>query len=139
VLATASRRDIVIKAADGAAGRGSRVLFSHEGVPPSAPPFAGPYLIEDRILQDGMDRKLYVAGSRCFGLLKPWPRKQDDAGTAFRPSADLGALARSAGRAMGLEIYGVDFVFPGLRGVAGAVDAVVDHVRLRAAEIAEGR
>ncbi len=151
-LAAATGRDVVVKAADGVIGRGSRVLFSHQAPLPPEPPFAGPYLIEDRVARDGADRKLYVAGPRCFGLLKTWPRTPDGAGVPFDPSEELRRLAFAAGRAAGLEIYGVDFVigpggpvivdvnvFPGFRGVDGGADAVIDHIRCRASEFLRDR
>lgn len=143
-LAGVGERDVVVKAADGAIGRGDRVMFSFGAPLPAAPPFAGPYLVEERVVHDGVDRKLYVAGAACFGLLKPWPRTEDPA-AAFDPPDELKALARAAGRAAGLEIYGLDVVigprgpvvvdvnvFPGFRGVAGAGEAVAAHVMRRA-------
>lgn len=144
----AAARKVVVKAADGTIGRGSQVLFSDGNGLPAEPPFPGPYVVEDRVAHDGMDHKLYVAGSSCFGLLKSWPRISDAVAHPFEPSPDLRALALATGRAAGLEIYGVDVVigpdgpvivdvnvFPGFRGIPGAAEAVAGQVRRRAVEI----
>lgn len=143
--AAAEGRDVVVKAADGSVGRGGRVVFSEASGLPIDRPFDGPYLVEERVNHDGTDRKLYVAGSTCFGLLKPWPRTEEP-GTPFDPPTELRELAFDVGRATGLEIFGVDIVqalegpvvvdvnvFPGFRGIEGAGEAVARHV-MRLAE-----
>ncbi len=145
----AAARSVVVKAADGTIGRGSRVLFNDKTALPPEPPFPGPYVVEDRVAHDGTDRKLYVAGSHCFGLLKSWPRPHEAVARPFSPSLELRSLALATGRAAGLDIFGVDVVigpdgpvivdlnvFPGFRGIPGAAEAVAGHVRKRALDIA---
>ena len=141
------RRDAVyVKAPSGSTGRGTGVVALARGAAEAAePPFPGPWHVETALAGDGLDRKLYVAGSRVFGLLKPWPRDGAPA-RPFEPPAAVAGLALAAGRAAGLELYGVDLVgrdgalaavdlnpFPGYRGVEGAAAAVADHVAARAA------
>lgn len=144
VLEVAARQTVVVKAADGALGRGTRVLVSNSAPLPRDAPFSGPYLVEQHIPNDGTDRKLYVAGPTCFGLLKGWPRRPDFLPRPFEVSEDLREIAHATGAATGLEIYGVDVVigpegpvvvdvnvFPGFRGVEGGAEAVAGHVRSR--------
>jgi ribosomal protein S6--L-glutamate ligase len=130
----------VVKAADGRIGRGAGVAFVAAGGWPARPPFPGPWIVEERIDGDGLDRKLYFAGRACRGLLKPWPREGAPA-RQFDPDPDLAALGHAAGRVLGLEVFGVDAVigprgpvivdvnvFPGFRGVEGAAVLIADHL-----------
>jgi len=125
----------------GGAGRGAGV--ARVPGPEDAAPFPGPWHVEVEQPGDGIDRKIYVAGDRVFGLLKRWPRDAD--AVPFTPKAAMHDLARRAGAALGLEIFGIDLVgmdgrfaivdvnaFPGFRGVTGAFDAVADYVAARA-------
>ncbi|SFG27148.1 ribosomal protein S6--L-glutamate ligase [Palleronia marisminoris] len=138
--AASEGRNVVVKAADGSVGRGERIVFGGGSGLPIDQPFEGPYLVEERVTHDGMDRKLYVAGDTCFGLLKPWPRTQEP-DVRFDPPTDLREIAFDVGLATGLEIFGVDVVmspggpvvvdvnvFPGFRGIEGAGEAVARHV-----------
>jgi ribosomal protein S6--L-glutamate ligase len=139
VAALARSGAIYVKA--GGAGRGAGVARIAD--PEDAAPFPGPWHVEVEQPGDGIDRKIYVVGDRAFGLLKRWPRDGDAA--PFTPTAAMRDLARRAGAALGLEIYGVDLVgedgrcaivdvnaFPGFRGVTGAFDAVADYIAARA-------
>jgi ribosomal protein S6--L-glutamate ligase len=134
------RHAVVVKAADGRIGRGAGVVFVEPGSWPAEPPFPGPWIVEQGIAGDGVDRKLYVAGRACRGLLKPWPR-HGALVRPFDPDAELVHIARAAGRALNLEIYGVDAVlgprgpvivdvnvFPGFRGVERAETLIADHL-----------
>lgn len=138
--------DLYVKAVSGATGRGAGVAaLSRDAGDGADPPFPGPWHVEAAWPGDGQDRKLYVAGSRVFGLLKAWPRDGAPA-RAFEPPPAMAELALAAGRAVGLELYGVDLVgrdgefaavdlnpFPGYRGVEGAAAAVAEHVAARIA------
>lgn len=105
--------------------------------------WTGPYLVEELIEHDGTDRKLYVAGSQVFGLLKPstLTHGHTTEGTPFEVRPDLADLARRTLYHLDLHLAGVDLVigpegpvvvdvnnFPGYRGVAGAAVAVADHL-----------
>ena len=138
--------DVYVKAPSGSTGRGAGVAsLSRDAAGAADPPFPGPWHVEAALPGDGQDRKLYVVGPRVFGLLKAWPRDGSPA-RAFEPPPAMTELALAAGRAVGLELFGVDLVgrggalavvdlnpFPGYRGVEGAVAAVADHVAARAA------
>lgn len=130
---------VVVKAVDGSRGRGAGVLAMHE--PPEHAPFPGPYIVQERITGDGRDRKLYVVGRTCRGLLKSWPRRNPVADRPFTPEPLLSELALAVGRILDLEIYGVDFVagetgprivdvnvFPGFKGIPGAARLIADHL-----------
>lgn len=137
----------VIKTVAGADGRGAHVVAGTRADLPAAAPFGGPYLVQPFILNEGFDRKLYVAGRVVRGLLKPsplapgQPPQHTTRGAPFEPDAALAEMARRVGEASGLELYGVDVLlgeagpvvvdvnpFPGFRGVADAPQLIAEHL-----------
>ena len=129
---------VVVKRTRGA-GRGQEVTSTIT----AEPPFDGPYVVEPWIPNDGLDRKLYVAGDEVFGLLKPSTLSAEHGGPAepFEVSGALRELGAGAAHAVGLHLCGVDVVlgsrgpvvvdvnpFPGYRGIPGAPRAVADHL-----------
>lgn len=141
VIRMGAERSVVVKAVDGTVGRGTRIVMAARNALPKIAAFSGPYHVEEYIQNDGLDRKLYVAGSSCFGLIKPWPRNPDVPAQSFDASPELVDLAKAVGVATGLEIFGVDVllgakgpmivdvnVFPGFRGIDQAHSAVVHHL-----------
>ena len=127
-------------------GRGEGIVASQL---PAEPVVGGPYVVEEFVAHDGIDRKLYVAGEAVFGLLKPSTllAGHTTVGEPFDPDEGLRALALAVVRAVGLHLAGVDVVigpdgptvvdvnpFPGYRGVDGAADAVATHLSLHAAQ-----
>jgi ribosomal protein S6--L-glutamate ligase len=150
VLSLAAGQPVVIKAADGSVGRGLGVRIAATGELPSDAPFAGPYLIQEHIQSDGRDHKLYVAGDQVRGLLKRWPPQQpsDKLGVPFEVGPELANTARQAGKALNLEVYGVDILygarglaiidvnpFPGFRGVTDGAEMIANYLT----DIATGR
>ena len=136
----------VIKTAEGAEGRGENVIPGTLADLPDEPPFPGPYVVQPYIDNDGLDRKLYVAGRRSRGLLKPSPLAGGHVteGSPFVVGDVLPDLAGRVAAATGLEIFGVDFLlaesgpvivdvnpFPGFRGVSDAPAMISDHVLAR--------
>ena len=106
-------------------------------------PFPGPYVVEPFVPNDGLDRKLYVAGGAVFGLLKPSTLAVEHGGPAvpFQVTDGLGEVALKAAAAVGLHLCGVDVLeadrgpvvvdvnpFPGFRGIPGAPRAIVEHL-----------
>lgn len=73
VIEAAAGRPVVVKAADGSVGRGAGVKVSASGDLPGEALFEGPYAVQEYVPGDGRDRKMYVAGNRVDGLLKPGP------------------------------------------------------------------
>lgn len=144
VLEQATGAPCVIKAVDGATGRGRGVFVETHGQMPGTAPFPGPYVVQEHISNDGRVYKAYVAGRMIRGLIKPADeslREQSSVET-FSPDSELTDLAIRAGAALGLEIYGVDFLygqrgpviidvnaFPGFRGVPEAAEMVATHLR----------
>jgi ribosomal protein S6--L-glutamate ligase len=139
--ALAQAGPVVVKALDGLRGRGAGIVLMRTDDRPVAAPFAGPYLVQDRIASDGLDRKLYVAGGQCRGLLKPWPRDPASLMAPFDPDPAQLRLAAQVGTLLGLEIFGIDLVmgpdgpwvvdvnlFPSFRGVADAPASVANRV-----------
>lgn len=149
VVAAADGREVVVKPATRPQGRG--VAF---GPPlPPTPPFPGPYVVQERVPHDGLDRKLYVVGDEVRGVLRCWPWRshEDKLGQAFVPDRALRELALRAGRALGLELYGVDVLvgphgpvvvdvnaLPGYKGVPDA-DVLLARYLLAAAAKREAR
>ena len=64
---------------------------------------------------DGRDRKIYVVGSRLFGVKKVFPARTDGEkrGEPFTPSPELCDIARRCGRAFGIDFFGVDIIESG--------------------------
>lgn len=122
---------------------GSGVLPAPDGSVPVQAPFAGPYLVQELIRGDGIDRKIYVVGGNTAGVLRRWPPigLHGRLGTAFTPTPDLAEIARATGAVLGLEVFGVDLVvstagpmvvdvnaFPGFKGVPGAARWIARHL-----------
>lgn len=139
VLEAATGRHVVVKAVHGP-GRGRGVI--HDPLP-HEPPMPGPFLVENWIEHDGIDRKLYIAGHWVRGLLKPstLTHEHTTSGTSFEVDPELAVLGRNAAAGVGVHLAGVDVVigpdgpmvvdvnvFPGFRGVDGSAEAVADHL-----------
>ncbi|MFF3074973.1 RimK family alpha-L-glutamate ligase [Kitasatospora sp. NPDC057936] len=91
----------------------------------------------------GWDQKLWVVDGRVFAArrrseLAP-PAADARPAAEWEPPADRAALALRVGEAFGLDVYGVDLLdgpaepvvvdvnaFPGIRGRAGAPEALAD-------------
>jgi ribosomal protein S6--L-glutamate ligase len=91
---------------------------------------------------DGPDRKIYCIGDRVFGVKKVFPRHSEveKHGEPFTPSAELRDIALSCGRALGIDLYGVDIVesdgrpyvvdmssIPGFKGVPDAASHLAKY------------
>lgn len=135
----AATGDLVVKALDGARGRGAGVLPAREL--PSEPPFPGPYLLQAAIEDDGWVHKLYVVGADVRGVRKP---RAAGAGAdePFHPDADQVALGRAVAAAVGLEILGADVLtggqvidvnaFPSTVSLPGGAGWISDYLMDRA-------
>ena len=132
----AAGRPSVVKTAKVDGGRGLGVTTWPAGDTDVEPAGPGPFLVQEWVPGDGVDRKIYVAGSVLGGLLKPHGGDVR-AGRPFSPSPGLSDLVLAVGRTLHLDIYGVDVVegpdgpvlvdvnaFPSCRGVPGAARAI---------------
>jgi ribosomal protein S6--L-glutamate ligase len=140
----AAGRSSVVKTATVDGGHGLGVTMWPAGDTDAEPAGPGPYLVQEWVPGDGVDRKVYVAGSVLGGLLKP--RGGDPGvGRPFSPSPALSDLVLAVGRTLHLDIYGVDVVegpdgpvivdvnaFPSCRGVSGAARAIAGVLLARA-------
>ena len=144
VRTAAAAGPVVVKPREGEQGEGVLLLA---GPAPAGPVGAGPWLVQERVTGDALDRKLYVVGDAVLGVQRTWPAPADRSGTAFEPDADLTALARAAAAALGLEVCGVDVLvtpagpvvvdvnaFPGFKGVPGAAERLAAHLLARCLE-----
>lgn len=93
--------------------------------------------------EGGRDRKLYVIGERCFGVMKVFPRRtaEEKQGEPFTVPHELQDIAFRCGRAFGVELYGVDIIesggvpyvvdvgtIPGYKGVADAPRLLAEYL-----------
>jgi ribosomal protein S6--L-glutamate ligase len=94
----------------------------------------------------GRDLKVYVVGDQMWAITRPFPARTlaDKLGAPARVPPGIREAAVACGRALGLELYGVDFLvagdeffavdvnaFPGYKGVPDAPRAVAEHLHGR--------
>ena len=146
VRSLASAGPVVVKPYAGSRGAG---VVDGDSLP-EREPFTGPFVVQERVDGDGLDRKLYVVGETVRGVLRTWPPRTlaDKRGTAFVPSDDERELALLTGRALGLELFGVDVLygaagpvvvdvnaFPGYKGVPDAASLLLHYLTSSAAQL----
>jgi ribosomal protein S6--L-glutamate ligase len=96
----------------------------------------------------GRDLKVYVVGERMWAITRPFPARtlREKLGAPCRVPPEIREAAIACGRALGLELYGVDFLvagdqffavdvnaLPGYKGVPEAPAAIADYVFERTA------
>ena len=109
-----------------------------------------PVFAQRDVPSGGQDFKVYVVGQQAWALVKHWPPRspQDKLGIVVPLPAAIRAAALAVGRALGLELYGVDFLllqdgsgefavvdvnaFPGYNGLDEAPAALADYLFQRA-------
>jgi ribosomal protein S6--L-glutamate ligase len=106
-----------------------------------------PVFAQQEVPGTGRDLKVYVVGERAWALTKPWPVRslEDKMGTPAALPTPIAEAALRCGRALGLEIYGVDFLvlddrfyavdvnaFPGSRGPIDLPRYLADYLYARA-------
>ncbi len=106
-----------------------------------------PLFAQREVPSSGQDLKVYVIGDKIWSLLKPWPARtaSDKLGVPVALPAEIRDAALACGRALGLELYGVDFLasenrffvvdvnpFPGYHGVPNAPDHLAEYLSQRA-------
>jgi ribosomal protein S6--L-glutamate ligase len=92
---------------------------------------------------DGPDSKLYCIGGQLFGVRRQWPARtyEEKLGEPFVPDYELREIALRCGRALGMDLYGVDVItsdgrpyvvdvssFPGFKGVPDAALRLADYI-----------
>ena len=145
-----------VKPRQGSKGRGIRRLADPAGFAafletdqPSADAsgLPLPVLVQREVPSDGRDLKTYVVCDNVWAIAKPWPIRtiEDKYGVPSPLPPDIRGAALACGRALGLEIYGVDFLvadgqffvvdvnaMPGFRGPAEAPRRIAEHLYERA-------
>lgn len=114
------RFPLVVKPFDGDGSAGLWLLMAPEDAA-LLPPFEGRrslYVAQEYLETDGWDLKLYGVGARVWAVRKPAPVRFDGSGPGLiQPTDDsepieldarLKDIALTAGRACGLELWGVD-------------------------------
>lgn len=106
-----------------------------------------PLFAQREVPSEGRDLKVFVVGEQTWAIARPFPARTlaEKLGTpvALRPAVRDAALA--CGRALGLELYGVDFLeagdkffavdvnaLPGYKGAPEAPRALADYLYRRA-------
>jgi ribosomal protein S6--L-glutamate ligase len=133
---------LVVKPYRGSQGRGVRVVRRASDLARLADT-PGPVFAQRHHPPDGVDHKLYCIGDQVFGVRRVWPARtyEEKLGTPFTVSHELREIAVAAGRAFGIDLYGVDVVisggtpvvvdfssFPGFKGVPDAALRLADHI-----------
>jgi ribosomal protein S6--L-glutamate ligase len=126
---------------DGERGDEVRRTFVNRGGQPQA------LLAQEAVPSQGEDLKVYVAGEWVAAITRPYPvvTEQDKRGKPADVPPKIRDVALDCGRALGLELYGVDFLvagddfwvvdvngFPSYRGVAGAPERIAEYLLARA-------
>jgi ribosomal protein S6--L-glutamate ligase len=106
-----------------------------------------PLFIQREVPSGGKDLKVYAVGGELWAIAKPFPARtaRDKIGTPVPLPPDIRAAALVCGQALGLELYGVDFLvgrsrffavdvnpFPGYKGAAEAPRYLADYLYERA-------
>jgi ribosomal protein S6--L-glutamate ligase len=102
-----------------------------------------PLFAQRDVPSGGRDLKVYVVGERMWAITRPFPARTlaEKLGAPCRVPPVIREAAIACGRALGLELYGVDFLvagdqffavdvnaLPGYKGVPEAPAAIADYV-----------
>jgi ribosomal protein S6--L-glutamate ligase len=130
---------LIVKAARGSQGVG--LWSARPGELPTLAPMLpeGPYLLMERVPHTGDDLKVFVAGEWMTATERPFPATTyaDKLGRPSSIPPGVAEVTREAGRLLGLDCFGCDFVkgpdgwtlvdinaFPGYKGAVGAPKAL---------------
>ena len=143
---------LVVKPYDGTGGFGVRVVRSVAELA-AVPADKTPILAQRYHPPQGRDLKIYVVGERLFGVKKVFPARTEAEkhGEPFIPTAEQREIALRCGRALGIDIYGVDIIesegkpyvvdmstIPGFKGVPDAPRHLASYFRAAAQRAAGG-
>jgi len=101
---------LIVKPYRGSRGEGIRIVRHRREL--FDLPSDGPILAQRYEEPDGRDLKIFCIGGKLFGVRRIWPLRtyQDKVGDPFPLTPDLRDIARSCGRAFGIDLYGLDVV-----------------------------
>lgn len=102
-----------------------------------------PLFAQAEVPSGGFDLKVYVVGEQMWAIKRPFPARTltEKMGQPARVTPPIRDAALACGAALGLELYGVDFLvagdeffvvdvnaFPGYKGVSAAPAAIAEHL-----------
>jgi ribosomal protein S6--L-glutamate ligase len=102
-----------------------------------------PLFAQREVTTPGYDLKVYVVGARVWAITRPWPARnaREKDGKPAILDVELHASALACGKALGLEIYGVDYLmsengnyvvdvnaFPGFKGVTEGPHEIAQYL-----------
>lgn len=105
-----------------------------------------PQFAQRNIEHAGRDIKVYVVGDMLWSISRPWPAvtMEDKLGRPAEISDEIRKTALACGKALGLELYGVDFLvsgdkffvvdvnaFPGYKGIPDAPRSIAEYLYKR--------
>jgi ribosomal protein S6--L-glutamate ligase len=144
---------LVVKPYRGTGGVGVHIVWDPDQLDDVTP--HGGVIFAQRYQQpDGRDRKIYIIGGQVFGVKRAWPARtyEQKLGEPFAITPELGRIALACGRALGIEMYGLDVIvsngrpyvvdissFPGFKGVPEAGLRLADYIYAAAARVLEGK
>ncbi len=144
---------LVVKPYDGAGGHHVRIVSYAAELAEVPHERREPVFAQRYHPPQGRDRKIYVIGSRIFGVKKVFPRRTEaeKQGEPFTPTPELGDIALRCGRAFGIDLYGVDIIegegnpyvvdmdsIPGFKGVPDAPRRVARYLYAAAERVSRG-
>jgi ribosomal protein S6--L-glutamate ligase len=132
----------------GREGLGVRRLAGRADLDSEAPPVDAhglslPLFAQREVPTGGRDLKVFAVGSDLWATSRPFPARtlEEKVGTPVALSPEVRTAALTCGRALGLELFGVDFLtaadqffvvdvnaFPGYKGVPEAAQAVAEYL-----------
>ncbi len=132
---------LVLKPVRGSQGRGVTVVHHPDEL--GRAPQDGLLLAQRWHRPDGPDRKMYCIGGEVYGVQRDFPATTFDAkvGRPLQVDSELRALVLRCGRALGLDLFGVDVIehggvryvvdlssFPGFKGVPNAAQRLAGYL-----------
>ena len=144
---------LVVKPYRGSQGRGVHVVWDADELDDILAD-CGPLFAQRYHKPEGVDRKIYCVGGQLFGVLRVWPAKtyEEKLGEPFTITPELKEVALRCGRALGIELYGVDVIisegkpyvvdissFPGFKGVHDAALRIADYIYAVLQRVLEGQ
>jgi ribosomal protein S6--L-glutamate ligase len=146
------RTALIVKPYMGHRGAGVHVVRDMDGLTAALNAAGGPTLVQEHIPGPGEDLKVYVVGDEVFAVRKPF--SETSFAVPGRPvpvDEEVRALARRAGRALGLGLYGLDVIespdgpvvvdanyFPGYKGVPDAGALIGEYIDAHARGLERG-
>jgi ribosomal protein S6--L-glutamate ligase len=143
---------LAVKPYRGTNGAGLHVVWDSDQLDDLAPN-RGVIFAQRYRKPDGRDRKIYVIGGQVFGVKRIWPARtyEEKLGEPFTITNELQRIALACGRALGIQMYGLDVIFsddkpyvvdissfPGFKGVPDAGLRLADYIYAAAQRVLDG-